>query len=137
MSGKRVSERTRALVRQRAEGRCEYCRLPEWAAFDEHQLDHIVPRRHGGRNGADNLALACACCNRCKGTDMSAFDPLDGTLVRLFHPRRQAWTGHFRFVGLRIKPLSVNGRATARHLRFNVVERIEERRRVAELEGVS
>jgi len=136
MSAKGIPTRLRAWVRRRAAGRCEYCRIPEWATFDDHQLDHIIPRRHDGRSTASNLALACANCNRHKGTDVSAFDPVDGQLVRLYHPRRQVWPEHFQFAGLRIQPLSGTGRATARHLRFNAVERIEERRRVAEAGGL-
>ena len=37
-----VSAADRALVRGRALGRCEYCRLPESSGFVEHQIDHII-----------------------------------------------------------------------------------------------
>ena len=80
-----------------------------------------------------NLALACACCNQFKGTDISAFDPLNGELVRLYPPRQQDWSAHFRFASIRIQGLSSSGRATTRHLRFNDAPRIEERRRLAKL----
>ena len=133
MSFGKVSTRLRERVRQRADGLCEYCRIPEWATFAEHQIDHILPRRHGGRTAAPNLALACACCNQFKGTDISAFDPLDGELVRLYHPRQQDWSEHFRFASIRIQGLSSSGRATTRHLRFNETPRIEERRNLAKL----
>ena len=133
MSSGTVSTRLRERVRQRAGGLCEYCGIPEWATFDVHQIDHIVPRRHGGRTAAPNLPLACACCNQFKGTDISAFDPLNGELVRLYPPRQQDWSAHFRFASIRIQGLSSSGRATTRHLRFNDAPRIEERRRLAKL----
>jgi 5-methylcytosine-specific restriction endonuclease McrA len=48
-----------AQVRQRARGRCEYCRLPQLASGIAFQIDHIIARHHKGRAAATNLALAC------------------------------------------------------------------------------
>lgn len=53
-----------ALVRKRANGCCEYCYFPESFAELPFQMDHIVARQHGGTVTAENLALACCCCNR-------------------------------------------------------------------------
>jgi 5-methylcytosine-specific restriction endonuclease McrA len=47
----------RDAVRQRAGGRCEYCRLPDSAMEPEDfHLEHIVARKHGGSDDEDNLA---------------------------------------------------------------------------------
>ena len=54
----------RALVRGRALGRCEYCRLPESSGFVEHQIGHIIAIKHGGGSDPGNLALSCTLCNR-------------------------------------------------------------------------
>ena len=59
-----VSAADRALVRGRALGRCEYCRLPESSGFVEHQIDHIIAIKHGGGSDPGNLALSCTLCNR-------------------------------------------------------------------------
>ena len=59
-----VSAADRALVRGRALGRCEYCRLPESSGFVEHQIDHIIAIKHGGGSDPGNLALSCKLCNR-------------------------------------------------------------------------
>jgi 5-methylcytosine-specific restriction endonuclease McrA len=51
---------TRKLVRQRAEGRCEYCRLPQSAQpFVAFHLEHIIAKQHGGSDASDNLCIAC------------------------------------------------------------------------------
>jgi 5-methylcytosine-specific restriction endonuclease McrA len=47
------------LVRQRAEGRCEYCRLPQLASEVPFEIDHIIARHHKGRTAGSNLALSC------------------------------------------------------------------------------
>jgi 5-methylcytosine-specific restriction endonuclease McrA len=59
-----------AIVRfvwQRADGRCEYCRMPQ--AFDESpfEIDHIIARKHGGATVQGNLALSCFHDNSHKG----------------------------------------------------------------------
>jgi 5-methylcytosine-specific restriction endonuclease McrA len=53
-----------AQVRQRARGRCEYCRLPQAASGIPFQIDHIIARHHKGRTATTNLALACVCRGR-------------------------------------------------------------------------
>src|SRR5437868_12226190 len=68
---------TRDLVRQRAGGRCEYCRLHQEHSSLKHHIEHITAKQHGGSDGADNLALACHRCNLHKGTNPT------GTTLRL------------------------------------------------------
>jgi hypothetical protein len=84
------------LVRQRAGGRCEYCRLPQAASGVPFEIDHIIARQHRGRTTASNLAVSCAYCNGHKGPNLTGIDPATGKLTRLFHPRRHKWSHHFR-----------------------------------------
>ena len=78
----------RRFVIERAQGCCEYCLLPDADAEYPHEIDHVIAVKHGGKTVGDNLALACLKCNRNKGSDVSAIDPIDELLVPLFNPRR-------------------------------------------------
>jgi hypothetical protein len=119
----------RRQIHQRAEGRCEYCGMPEMFSFASHQIDHIIAEKHGGPTDPDNLALCCTLCNRYKGSDLTAIDPETGQIVPLFHPRNQALADHFRLTrdGV-LTGETPEGRATIRLLQLNRPERIEERR---------
>lgn len=92
-----------------------------------HLIDHIVAVRHGGRSSEHNLALAWLDCNRHKGADLSALDPLTGAAVPLFHPRHHAWSAHFALEGARVIGLTPTGRATVALLRINDPVRLIER----------
>ncbi len=118
----------RAAVADRGGHRCEYCRIHEDDAGFAHQVDHIISPKHGGTSVSGNLAYACVLCNRHKGSDIASVDPQSGEAVRLFHPRLDDWTDHFRFVDGTVEALSGPGRATVRLLRFNARERIAERK---------
>ena len=85
-------------------------------------------RKHGGESTSDNLAYACVICNRYKGPDIAAIDQSSGKIARLFDPRRDFWSDHFRFEGATIEPISSVGSATVSLLRLNAPERISERR---------
>jgi hypothetical protein len=125
--GTDVSESLRRLVAERAAHRCEYCLLHEDDSYSPHQVDHIISRKHGGQSDSDNLAYACLRCNAWKGTDIGSFDSQSGTLVSLFHPRRQRWEDHFVLRGAVIEPLTAEGQATARLLKLNLDKRVVER----------
>src|SRR5437763_8834602 len=116
---------TRELVRLRAAGRCEYCRLHQENSELAHHVEHIVARQHGGSDDPDNLALACDRCNLHKGPNLTGIDPLTDELVLLFHPRRAQWAEHFRFQGVRIEAITATGRATIQLLAMNNARRIE------------
>lgn len=118
----------RALVRTRADNRCEYCRLPQELSELRFHIEHIVPRQHGGSDDADNLALACPDCNLRKGPNLSAIDPESQQIVQLFHPRHDSWATHFASRGERIVGLTPKGRATANLLAVNGPERLRIRR---------
>jgi hypothetical protein len=48
-----------ALVWQRADGRCEYCRLSQGDLELPLEIDHIIAKKHRGPTRAGNLCLAC------------------------------------------------------------------------------
>jgi len=123
-----ISEQVRAAVGRRAGYRCEYCLILEDDSGFPHQIDHVMSRKHGGSSGFENLAYACVLCNRHKGSDVAAINPETGEAVRLFHPRCDQWTDHFRLNSDFIEPLTDAGRATVRLLRLNALERLAERR---------
>jgi hypothetical protein len=122
-----VSEDLRAAVARRAGHRCEYCLIHEDDCGFNVEVDHIVSRKHDGPSSSENLAYACSPCNRYKGTDVAAIDPRTGTVLRLFHPRRDRWDDHFKIVGAVIEPITGIGEATVRLLRMNASERVAER----------
>jgi hypothetical protein len=122
-----IDEATRRIVSDRAHRLCEYCLVHEDSAGFPHQVDHIVSRKHGGSSSLNNLAYACVLCNRYKGTDIASIDRF-GNTVRIFDPRRDSWDENFKLNGAVIQPLTTVGEATARILRFNVAERVIERR---------
>jgi hypothetical protein len=127
MSSARISDQLRRKVANRAEHLCEYCLIHEEDAYVGLQVDHIISKKHGGQTTAQNLALACACCNRHKGTDISAMDPTSGKFVALYNPRKSLWRDHFRLVGVRIAWRTGIGAATVRLLKLNHPRRILER----------
>jgi len=116
-----------ARVRFRARFRCEYCRFPENASNLPFPVDHIISRQHGGETEIDNLALSCPSCNLHKGPNLATIEWPDQDLIPLFHPRKNRWSGHFRFEGAAISGIPTIGRATVRLLQMNSDMRIEER----------
>lgn len=93
---------TRRAVRHRAKNRCEYCRLPQSAVDIRFHVEHIVARQHGIDDTMANLALACDRCNFLKGPNIASIDPNDGRMARLYHPRQDSWSDHFRMQGAEI-----------------------------------
>ena len=122
-----LPEHLRREVGARAQFRCEYCLFPEARSAFAHQVDHIVSLKHGGGSNFDNLALCCVFCNRYKGSDVAAVNAETGEIVRLFHPRLDRWTDHFRIYSAIIEPMTQQGEVTARLLRFNQAQRVAER----------
>jgi hypothetical protein len=111
---------TRRLVWQRAEARCEYCRMQQAdEPFFGYHVEHIIPQQHGGGEAEDNLALACPKCNLHKGPNLAGIDPLEGTLTPLFHPRHQIWVEHFEMLGSLVAGRTPTGRVTVSVLKMN------------------
>ncbi|WP_197455027.1 HNH endonuclease [Stieleria varia] len=79
-----MNESTKTIVRERAGHRCEYCRLhQDDSPLATLHVEHIVPRKHGGTNDLDNLALACIDCNLHKGPNLTGIDPETGEITVL------------------------------------------------------
>ena len=115
-------------VRLRAGGCCEYCLLAAGVLYATFHIDHIVPTKHGGSDFSDNLCLACPDCNRYKGYNVAALDPLTDEPARLYNPRAQVWDDHFELkVDMTIAGRSPEGRATVAVLRMNLARRVSER----------
>lgn len=115
----------RKTVRERAEKRCEYCRLhQDHLPFVPFHVEHVIAKKHGGTDDLTNLALACDRCNLHKGSNLTGIDPETGKVMQLFHPRIQAWADHFRMEGPRIVGLTSEGRATIQVLNMNTARRL-------------
>ena len=128
-----ISKGLRRLVEERAEFRCEYCRIPPTKPNLKHEFEHILPRQQDGQTIAANLAWACLRCNRRKGTNVGAFDSETGNLTRLYNPRKDIWTERFQVLeGGEIKTLTAEARVTVKILRINDSQRIEERKELME-----
>jgi hypothetical protein len=108
------------LVRQRAGGRCEYCRLPQVGSRAPFEIDHIIARKHRGRTVASNLAVACIYCNSYKGPNISGRDTATGKLTPLYHPRRHKWSYHFHYEGGTLIGRTAIGRTTIDVLQINL-----------------
>ncbi|MFN8488260.1 MAG: HNH endonuclease signature motif containing protein [Caldilineaceae bacterium] len=130
MSSSAIPNAMRAIVKERAGHRCEYCHISDTASFFSHEVDHIVATKHGGRTEVANLAYACWRCNRHKGTDLASLDPTTEEISLLFHPRLHVWSEHFGLDGVYIIGLTSIGRATLALLQINRPDRIQERQRL-------
>lgn len=136
MTKKRLPRKLRQLVRERAQGHCEYCICPESHATQEHSQDHIFLEDLGGKSIAENLALACQDCNNAKYNKTQAPDPVSREMIPLFHPRKDLWREHFAWSedSLTLVGLTPTGRATIEALRLNR-EGVINLRRALKLEG--
>ncbi len=121
-----IDAATRRMVRMCAGNACEYCGLHQsHSPLASLQIEHVIPRKHGGTDTDDNLALACIDCNLAKGTNIAGIDPASGEMTELFHPRRQKWDDHFRRVGTYIMGTTPVGRTTVEVLRMNSDEQVQ------------
>jgi HNH endonuclease len=98
--------------------------MPESLCELRMQIDHVTARQHGGATTPENLAFACAYCNRFKGPNISGIDPLTEQLVPLFNPRLDEWPNHFAWNGPLVVGRTTVGRATVRTLQLNHPEAI-------------
>ncbi len=115
-----MNESTKQLVRQRAGNRCEYCHLhQDDSPLAVLHIEHIVPKKHGGTDDTDNLALACIDCNLHKGSNLTGIEPETDEITELFHPRRHEWEDHFEWKGIFILGLTAIGRTTVRVFNMN------------------
>ena len=106
-------------VWRRANGCCEYCRMPSEFYLAPYQIDHVIAEQHGGRTTLPNLALACFHCNLKKGPNIAGRDSVTRRTTRLFHPRQDQWDGHFRWYGAKLVGRTAIGRTTIHVLNIN------------------
>jgi hypothetical protein len=131
-----ASEQFRDTVVRRAGNRCEYCQLPAQLQISGFELDHILPRSHGGQTELSNVALACPHCNARKWAHVDGEDPESGQRVALFNPRTQKWEDHFQWPAQHpfiLEGISALGRATVAQLHMNHPDLVSIRRLLAEL----
>ena len=116
-----ISQTLRAKLMAIARYRCGYCQTQQIAVNFLLEVEHIIPTAAGGTDGEENLWVNCSACNRYKATQVKAHDPVTGRLVKLFNPRCQKWTRHFRWSADRtaIVGLTACGRATVEALKLN------------------
>ena len=120
-----MDAKTRRRVRERAAGRCEYCRVrQDDEPFYRFHIEHVIARQHGGSDDFANLALACHHCNFHKGPNLTAIDPDTTRIVPLFNPRLQIWEEHFRLDPRSVIGMTEVGRATVRLLNMNQPSRL-------------
>ncbi|MFM9963832.1 MAG: HNH endonuclease [Planctomycetaceae bacterium] len=121
MSHAYISRSLRALVAEEEKHRCAYCQSAVAIVGMPFEIDHVIPETLGGPTLRGNLCLCCSPCNDQKSCRTTAIDSLTGDDVALFHPRRQVWWQHFRWIdeGLRIEGLTPTGRATVLALQLN------------------
>ena len=117
---------TKRLVRQRANNRCEYCGLhQDQSPLATLQIEHVTPRKHGGGDELENLALACIDCNLAKSSNIAGRDPETNELTPLFHPRIDQWDDHFSFDGIYVLGRTSVGRTTIYVLNMNSTDQLE------------
>lgn len=127
MTSNWISAELRHLVTNRALGRCEYCLIHQDYSIYTHEVDHIIPIKHGGKTISENLALSCLSCNRHKGSDFATIDLSTEEIIHLFNPRRQDWNEHFYFEDAKIDGKTQIGKGTAYLLQFNLPYRLLQR----------
>jgi hypothetical protein len=126
-----ISSTLRVAVTERARHRCEYCLLSQESQVATFPVDHVFPTVLGGETLLDNLALACPRCNAGKWTRLEALDPVSSEVVRLFNPRTDGWSTHFRWSAtdsVILEALTPTGRATLSLLDMNAPPHLSVRR---------
>jgi len=113
----------RALIRERAGRRCEYCHLHEDNSdYFTFHVEHVIARQHGGLDDPDLLCYACSECNWSKGPNLAGL--IEGKLYPLFNPRTQNWNRHFHWSGTTLVGKTMTGKVTVQVLNINDPSRI-------------
>ena len=129
-----IDDRLARLVRRRAANRCAYCHLPAGVHPTPFEIEHIIPRQHGGLTVLSNLAFSCLRCNRRKGPNLSGIlrTGRRTRVIPLFHPRRHRWDRHFRWNGPYLLGKTPVGRVTIQVLAINDPLRVAVRQALLE-----
>ena len=130
MSRGSIAESVRERVRVAAGEVCGYRLSSQRYILARLEIEHLVPLSQGGTDDETNLWLSCSLCNRYKGAQVTAVDPVTGVKVRLFNPRSDDWHEHFQWSsdGALIDGRTVIGRATVVALNLNNEIAVEVRR---------
>lgn len=113
----------RSFVRERAGGRCEYCRLHEDDDdFMSFHVEHVIAKQHGGADDPDSLCWACPQCNWAKGPNVAGL--LNGRIYPLFNPRTQRRSRHFAWDQTTLIGRTKVGIVTVHVLKINHPSRI-------------
>lgn len=121
MSTSKIAISLRQQVTQNFKGLCAYCLSQEAISGTQFTVDHIIPESLGGGYGLDNLCLCCWDCNLIKHNRIAGLDPETEIETSLFHPIKEKWQAHFRWVqnGVKIMGKTSTGRATIYLMRLN------------------
>jgi hypothetical protein len=122
-----ISKATKKIVAERADHRCEYCRIPAMLSAFSFHIEHIIGLQHGGPNSLNNFAYCCSSCNWKKGPNIATILEFGGELIPLFNPRNQIWFEHFKVQRGELISLSNTAEATIKLLELNLPFKIEER----------
>lgn len=116
-----VSRETRRIVRQRANGLCEYCHADEQWQCIKFTMDHVVPQSDNGADTPENIALACRNCNERRGNRTAGKLAARGPSIPIFNPRTDEWNTHFAWSSdrLRIVGMTETGQVTLAMLDMN------------------
>jgi hypothetical protein len=112
------------LVMERAESRCEYCRMHQSLQGATFHIEHLRPIARGGMDDFENLALACPGCNLCKADRIELPATTGTVLVPMFNPREDAWSNHFTWNGFELVGLTDVGRALVEAFSLNSPRRL-------------
>lgn len=90
---RKLSPNDRRVVYDKMGGRCAYC--GQSLAYEDMQIDHIVPLRSGGSDVPENMLPTCRSCNHYKrGNSLEGWrkmlEALPNTLERDSYSYRQA-----------------------------------------------
>ena len=112
------------LVEDRAQGRCEYCRMSKILQRAAFHVEYTTPTSKGGTDDLENLAWSCGACNLSKSNRTHLIDPETGQAVPIFNPRTDSWEDHFVFEGYRLVGRTAVGRALVAGLDLNDFQRL-------------
>lgn len=118
---KYYSKSVREFIKNRAEGRCEYCQWFEDYTPGPFNIEHILPSVQGGTDSLENLAFSCSGCNGHKSVRTSVFDENTGNYILIYNPQMQIWHEHFTWDSTKTKILgrTLTGEKTVELLQMN------------------
>ena len=116
-----MNKENKQFVKDRALACCEYCLCQAAFSPDPFVIEHIIPISKQGSHELSNLAFSCQGCNNHKYTATTGIDPVTGSKIDLYHPRKDVWEDHFEWTQdfSIILGKTPKGRATIERLNLN------------------